>query len=762
MSGWLDSSNNANCFKQTYVQGFVDVSGGSIITRGTGGGLVIGGDSSLNGTVYLGDSIFVRSDGLVAPGTADNGATAIYVDVSGNAENGAISYDISGNAENGATVSSVSIPSDASWNNILLQSGTNGYITNAVSNSDCTTFIISRTNGTTNASNTKVYRLTNGTWDSMTPSSSQSVIALSGNGNVYAIGLSTYKYNGSVWVSNGDLTTYGTLQTTSFNYDGTVAIVCGSNSLYGSRRFFTHNGSSWTLINEDYLYNRTYVLCLLLNTDTSGQIWSLFSRGSGTAQLTGAVDGYTSTNNGVNWTALSISFSDGARVDSASMNAAATLLAIGFNTSAVHDNTVHIYTRIAGASVDSWSFAYNINNIATGVNITGNHYFGRSGLSMSSDGNSLAVSAGNASPGYAFIYNFNGSSWSLGQTLTENTRFGNNVNLSSDGTRVSLYSTYSASGAVGSGTGFIYEITNTKTYSDVFGGYYDVSVFGGYLNDGLTSAALYVNGDTDLSGGLTVSGDVSFNAGNLFVAGDLSLNGNLFINSYAANSIGADAIDSTVDINFANKLSVSTSDISFSTTGLQVATDFNSDNTPVNLATNLTVPANIAIVDGSNDTVYGSYLTLTNKDATAYYNVGKSASGIFNIVDQASAGVYLASGGTSFTGTSDARLKTNIAPLKSATDKIMALNPCTYQWKSEVESAAADNTTEQTKPHVGFIAQEVEKIMPELVHSIDHPAGPDYKGVNTTDMIPYLVRTIQENTRKLAQLRAGIDEYKNR
>ena len=52
--------------------------------------------------------------------------------------------------------------------------------------------------------------------------------------------------------------------------------------------------------------------------------------------------------------------------------------------------------------------------------------------------------------------------------------------------------------------------------------------------------------------------------------------------------------------------------------------------------------------------------------------------------------------------------------------------------------------------------------MPELVHSIDHPAGPDYKGVNTTDMIPYLVRMIQENTRKLAELRAGIDEYKNR
>ena len=205
--------------------------------------------------------------------------------------------------------------------------------------------------------------------------------------------------------------------------------------------------------------------------------------------------------------------------------------------------------------------------------------------------------------------------------------------------------------------------------------------------------------------------------------------------------------------------SMSTVDLSFNATGLRVAADLSYNETAdpshnftdasVNLATNLTVPANIAIVDGSNGTVYGSYLTLTNKDATAYYNVGKSASGIFNIVNQDSAGVYLASSGTSFTGTSDARLKTNVAPLESATDKIMGLNPCTYQWKSDVEST---DHTKTTKTHIGFIAQEVEKIMPELVHSIDHPAGPDYKGVNTTDMIPYLVRMIQEQNAELDEL----------
>jgi len=346
------------------------------------------------------------------------------------------------------------------------------------------------------------------------------------------------------------------------------------------------------------------------------------------------------------------------------------------------------------------------------------------------------------------------------------TQLGLDIDITSPDNQAGFYVSLSAAGlivAIGSPNSSsvrVYEIPNTKTYADVSGGYNDVSQLIGY-NNFRTSAALYVNGETDISGSLTVSGAVVFNAaGSLFVAGDLSLNGTLSAANFAANSINADAIDSTVDIEFANKLSVSTVDLSFSAAaGLQVATDFSLNNTLTSIATNLTVPANIAIVDGSNGTVYGSYLTLTNKDATAYYNVGKSASGIFNIVNQTSAGVYLASGGTSFTGTSDARLKTNIVPLDTdaATAKIMALNPCTYQWKSEVETASPNTNT---KTHIGFIAQEVEQIMPELVHPIDHPAGPDYKGVNTTDMIPYLVSTIQEQTQRITQLREKITALK--
>ena len=53
MSNWLDLSNNANCFKSMYIDGFLDISGGNIQTRGPNDNLIVQGDVSLNGNVYL-------------------------------------------------------------------------------------------------------------------------------------------------------------------------------------------------------------------------------------------------------------------------------------------------------------------------------------------------------------------------------------------------------------------------------------------------------------------------------------------------------------------------------------------------------------------------------------------------------------------------------------------------------------------------------------------------------------------------------------
>ena len=57
MSNWLDSSNNSNLLKQSYIKGFIDISGGDLITRN--GRLLINNDASLNSNVYVRDKLHV-------------------------------------------------------------------------------------------------------------------------------------------------------------------------------------------------------------------------------------------------------------------------------------------------------------------------------------------------------------------------------------------------------------------------------------------------------------------------------------------------------------------------------------------------------------------------------------------------------------------------------------------------------------------------------------------------------------------------------
>ena len=72
-------------------------------------------------------------------------------------------------------------------------------------------------------------------------------------------------------------------------------------------------------------------------------------------------------------------------------------------------------------------------------------------------------------------------------------------------------------------------------------------------------------------------------------------------------------------------------------------------------------------------------------------------------------------------------------PLDSADGlaAVLKLNPVTYNWKTK---------TATTSPHTGFIAQDVQPVLPDLVSQ-----GPDgYYTLNYAGLTPYLVKAIQE------------------
>ena len=94
--------------------------------------------------------------------------------------------------------------------------------------------------------------------------------------------------------------------------------------------------------------------------------------------------------------------------------------------------------------------------------------------------------------------------------------------------------------------------------------------------------------------------------------------------------------------------------------------------------------------------------------------------------------------------TSDERAKQNVKTITSATEVLLKFRPVTYEWKPEFKEKYEDS-----KPfRYGFISQEVEKIIPEMVSEIVETTKTDtindFKVLDQEPLIPLLVRAIQE------------------
>ena len=95
--------------------------------------------------------------------------------------------------------------------------------------------------------------------------------------------------------------------------------------------------------------------------------------------------------------------------------------------------------------------------------------------------------------------------------------------------------------------------------------------------------------------------------------------------------------------------------------------------------------------------------------------------------------------------TSDRRLKNNIQPMAQGLERILQLRPVTFDHKN-----ALSDTHYAATNRMGFIAQEVQEVFPDLVLRIP---GPDsLLTIATHDMIPAMVKAIQELSAKVDDL----------
>ena len=105
--------------------------------------------------------------------------------------------------------------------------------------------------------------------------------------------------------------------------------------------------------------------------------------------------------------------------------------------------------------------------------------------------------------------------------------------------------------------------------------------------------------------------------------------------------------------------------------------------------------------------------------------------------------------GSTFMNVSDERLKENVYDVSGSLNKILELRPTHFTWK------------ENKKQDVGFIAQEVEQIIPEVIETskgfLDtegHQENEikDMKTIAYPKLIPYLVDTIQVMEKRIKEL----------
>ena len=93
-----------------------------------------------------------------------------------------------------------------------------------------------------------------------------------------------------------------------------------------------------------------------------------------------------------------------------------------------------------------------------------------------------------------------------------------------------------------------------------------------------------------------------------------------------------------------------------------------------------------------------------------------------------------------FNSTSDVSLKENIQTVQNSVDIVSQLRGVRFDWK------------DTNNPSIGVIAQELEKVLPELV------TDGDIKTVNYNGLIGVLIEAIKEQQIKINDLTNKIDK----
>src|SRR6266404_4202237 len=190
--------------------------------------------------------------------------------------------------------------------------------------------------------------------------------------------------------------------------------------------------------------------------------------------------------------------------------------------------------------------------------------------------------------------------------------------------------------------------------------------------------------------------------------GAFALLGNTTGNNNTADGYGALSSNTTSDYNTATGYQA----LGSNTTGSNNTADGYQS-----LANNTTGSFNVALAGGFNLTGGDFNIDIGNdgvdgdsgviRIGSSYCQSSTFIAGVYGVTASGGAAVYVNSSGQLGTVTSSARFKQDIQSMDKASEAVLALRPVTFRYKPELDRNGI--------PQYGLVAEEVEKVDPDLV-----------------------------------------------
>jgi hypothetical protein len=251
---------------------------------------------------------------------------------------------------------------------------------------------------------------------------------------------------------------------------------------------------------------------------------------------------------------------------------------------------------------------------------------------------------------------------------------------------------------------------------------------------------LTVRGGTNFQGGVTVTAGGATITGVFIVYGSADISSSLVLGGNFHNRAGTFIYPGRNDITPDGTIQGNWYLGSNGAYGLYT-------NTGLFIAGALTCNGGVNVTGITCTTVSASGVLTGSGFGCRYGTPGPAVGNQFNFHWDGNVGVWIdASNMGAMMISSDARIKRNFTPVGGYLDKILRLNPGLFYFRKVTDREPSPDS------HFGLLAQEVQSIIPELVHNtgmITELTPDGLLRLDYMEMIPLLVKAIQELAKKV-------------